>query len=123
MIQLKQRQVGKPVPEDRIKFFYYDSEPDLNDPNLISELERYHNKHTDINCRAYKLLGIYLDENKLNKPLYCINRAKNLLKNKSLTTLDLHSSTLTSHIAPLSQAVHPPQISTESLKQKNQFAE
>jgi hypothetical protein len=32
------------------------------DPNLITTLERYHDDHPDTNCRAYKLLGIYLDE-------------------------------------------------------------
>jgi hypothetical protein len=88
----------KPFPENRIKNFFIDNKCNHNDPNLISELERYHNKHPDINCREHKLLGIYFDENltfghhtnalcnKLNKSVYCINKAKNFLT-KSLIKL------------------------------------
>jgi hypothetical protein len=52
--------VFHPIAENGIKIFYNDNE---NDPRLISELERYHNKQPDNNCSAYKLLGIYFDEN------------------------------------------------------------
>jgi hypothetical protein len=58
---------------------------------------------------SYKLLGIHLDENlsfdyytkhlcnKLNKSLYCINRAKNFLSNKALKTL--YFSLIHSHLS------------------------
>jgi hypothetical protein len=31
-------------------------------PNLVTPLERFHGNHENIDCRAYKLLGVYLDE-------------------------------------------------------------
>ena len=70
-----------------------------HDPNLVTPLERFHDKHPNANCRAYKLLGIHFDEtlsfnhhvdflkNKLSKSLFCINRAKNLLDSHSLKML------------------------------------
>jgi hypothetical protein len=82
---------GKQITENEVQIFYNDNEPGHNDPQLISEIERCHNKHPDINFRTYKLLGVYFDENltfdyhithlcnKLNRSLYCINRAKNFL--------------------------------------------
>ena len=69
------------------------------DPNLITTLERYHDDHPDTNCRAYKLLGIYLDEhltlnshtnhvvNKLSRSLYCIKQAKHIIPSKGLKSL------------------------------------
>jgi hypothetical protein len=90
---------GKQIAENEVQIFYNDNEPGHNDPQLISEIERCHNKHPDINFRTYKLLGVYFDENltfdyhithlcnKLNRSLYCINRAKNFLNKKSLITL------------------------------------
>ena len=62
-----------------------ENEPGLPlNQNSITVLERYHSSHENKSCRAYKLLGIYLDENltfdfhakhvtgKLNKSMYCI---------------------------------------------------
>jgi hypothetical protein len=78
---------------------------DANEPNespnplLINTLERYHNNHVNKNCRAYKLLGIFLDEHlslnqhvnylcsKLSRSLYCIRQAKNLLTMNALKSL------------------------------------
>jgi hypothetical protein len=69
------------------------------DPNLIVPLERIHCKHPDPDKRAYKLLGVWLDENlsfnyhvtylftKMSHSLYCINRAKNFVDNNSLRVL------------------------------------
>jgi hypothetical protein len=51
------------IAENGIKIFYNDNHSDQSDPRLMSELELYHNKHPDNNCGAYKLLGIYFDEN------------------------------------------------------------
>jgi hypothetical protein len=65
----------------------------------VTIIERYHNNHEDNNSRAYKLLGIYLDEfltldyhvshltKKLNRSLYCIRMAKNNLKYEGLRAL------------------------------------
>ncbi len=90
---------GKPVNDNECKIFYNDNEPDKNDPLLITEIERCHNKHPTNNCRTYKLLGVYFDENmnfdyhitslcnKLNRSLYWLNKAKNFLTTKSLVTL------------------------------------
>ena len=69
------------------------------DPQLILPLERIHNSHKDKESRAYKLLGIYLDENltfdhhvnflnsKLTRSLFCIKRAKQFINAKSLKLL------------------------------------
>ncbi len=39
------------------------NEPNLvQDPALITELERYHDNYENKECRTYKLLGIHLDE-------------------------------------------------------------
>jgi len=70
-----------------------------HDPALVYELERFHDQHQEPECRAYKLLGVYLDEHltldahathvrkKLARSLYCINRAKNFLTKRALKTL------------------------------------
>ena len=69
------------------------------DPALITPLERVFTNHPSTENRTYKLLGVYLDEtlsfkhhidltcNKINKALYCINKAKNFLSKKALQTL------------------------------------
>jgi len=87
---------GKTVQMNDRQVVFDDNEPNLANPTLITPLERYHDNHLQPECRAYKLLGIYLDEhlsfnfhtnflcNKLTRSLFCIRRAKNLL---SLTAL------------------------------------
>ena len=59
------------------------------DPGRVTVLERIHNNHENTDSRAYKLLGIYLDENftldyhvnylpkKSSSSMYCIKMAKN----------------------------------------------
>ena len=71
----------------------------VHDPKYITPIERIHNKHTNPSLRTFKLLGIYLDEHlnfnantsklcaKISKSIFIINRAKNLLNEKSLRTL------------------------------------
>ena len=55
---------GKKLPNVIPPIIYDENEPNMPFNNqLITEIERYHNQHVDPNCRAYKLLGIYLDEN------------------------------------------------------------
>ena len=68
-------------------------------PNLVTPLERVHNAHPDKECRAYKLLGVYLDEHftfnhhvnflcsKLTRSLFCIKRAKQFVNQNSLKLL------------------------------------
>jgi len=90
---------GKHIDEN-ISIQYNANEPGQPfNENLVYNLERIHDGHTTKSMRAYKLLGIHLDEylsfnyhvnflcNKLSKALYCINRAKNLLSTKSLKLL------------------------------------
>ena len=81
---------------------------DNNDPaspfnhNLVTELERIHSNHEDPSSQPYKLLGILCNEhlsfnyhiidllkNKLAKALFCINRVKNVVPQKTLKTLYL----------------------------------
>ena len=69
------------------------------DPNLVSPLERVHSNHIDPSSRSYKLLGVLFDEHlsfnfhidliksKLSKALFCINRIKNFVPQKTLKTL------------------------------------
>ena len=88
---------GKKVTVGENSIVYDENEIGLpHDPNLVTPLERFHDKHPNPNCRSYKLLGIHLDEtlsfqyhadflrNKLSKSLFCINRAKNFLDPQSL---------------------------------------
>ena len=78
------------------------------DPNRITTVERIHSKHENHNSRAFKLLGIYLDEHlnfnfntsklssKLSRASFFINRAKNTLTPKALKTL--YTSFFHSHL-------------------------
>jgi hypothetical protein len=79
---------------------YDDNEPNSQQNEaLITTLERYHNNHPDLNCRAYKLLGVFFDEHlsfdfhithiqkKLTRSLYCIKMAKNNLNPVGLRSL------------------------------------
>jgi hypothetical protein len=77
---------GKQV-DNNIELTYDDNEPNQQDPILITTVSQIYSNHHDKQSRAYKLLGIYLDDNlsfdfhtqhllsKLNISLYCINRA------------------------------------------------
>jgi hypothetical protein len=91
---------GKKIENNVPDLVYNDNEPNIqNDPSLKIKLERYHNGHESNTCRAYKLLGIYLDEylsldfhtnylsNKLARSLYCIRQVKNTLPKSALKTL------------------------------------
>jgi hypothetical protein len=94
------RGTGKKINDDIPNLLYNENELGVqNDPNLISILERYHDNHENSNCRAYKLLGIYLDEhlnfnfhtkhlsNKLARSMYCIKQAKTFLTPDALRSL------------------------------------
>ena len=68
-------------------------------PNLVCELERIHDNHNEHSSRSYKLLGVLFDEHlsfsyhidylktKLSKALFCINRIKNFVPQKTLKTI------------------------------------
>jgi hypothetical protein len=83
------RMRGKPIPIDTPDIVYNENEQNVQaDPSLITILERYRDSHPDNDCRAYKLLGIYLDKylsldshtnhvvKKLFRLLYCIKQPK-----------------------------------------------
>jgi hypothetical protein len=90
---------GKRIDMNNRQLLYDDNEPLAVDPLLVVPLERYHKDHPLPDCRAYKLLGIYLDENlnfnyhttflcnKLSRSLFCMRRAKNFLTPAALKTL------------------------------------
>ena len=91
---------GKPVPQNLPDVVFNENETGCPfNPDLVTPLERYHNNHPKIECRAYKLLGVYLDEHltldyhvnnlckKLAKSLYCIKMAKNNLNPPGLRSL------------------------------------
>jgi len=103
------RMRGKPIPIDTPDIVYNENEQNVQaDPSLITILERYHDNHPDNDCRAYKLLGIYLDEylsldshtnhvvKKLSRSLYCIKQAKNIIPPKGL--LSLYYALIHSHL-------------------------
>ena len=69
-------------------------------PQLITEIERIHNNHTNPNSRSFKLLGIYFDENlsfnlnttalisKLSRSIFFLNRVKHTLTPKALNPFE-----------------------------------
>jgi len=91
---------GKKVYENVPNVVYNENETGCPfDPDLVTPLERYHNQHLNSDCRAYKLLGILLDEHlnfdlhvnnlckKLSRSMYCIKMAKNNLNPPGLRSL------------------------------------
>jgi hypothetical protein len=91
---------NKKINDNLPDVLFNENEPNTQfNPTLVSKLERYHDNHEKSECRAYKLLGIYLDEhlnfnyhvkylcNKLVQSLYCIKQAKNILTKKALRAL------------------------------------
>jgi hypothetical protein len=83
---------GKKIDENTPPLLYNENEPNEPvDASLITPLERYHDNHPLKEGRAYKLLGIYLDEHlslnfhtehlvsKLTRSLYCIKQAKHII--------------------------------------------
>jgi hypothetical protein len=103
------RMRGKHLPPDLPDIVYNENELNVQaDPLLITTLERYHDNHPNDDCRAYKLLGIYLDEylsldshtnhvvKKLSRSLYCIKQARNIIPPKGL--LALYYALIHSHL-------------------------
>jgi hypothetical protein len=88
IFRMKSKKLGPNTPD----IIYNKNEPDQPiDNTLITTLERYHDNHENADCRAYKYLGIFLDEhlsldthsthliNKLSRSLYCIKQAKHII--------------------------------------------
>ena len=90
---------GRKINLDNISIFYNDNEPGCSDPKLIFQLDRIHNNHEKPECRAYKSLGIFLDEHlsfnhhinhlskKLSKAIFIINRVKHFLPQRILRSI------------------------------------
>jgi hypothetical protein len=88
---------GKPINPADCKIVYNSNEVGSHDdPSLILPIERIHNEGTTKN---FKLLGVLLDEflsfdshidhvcSKIAKSLFCINRVKNFIDEKTRKTL------------------------------------
>jgi sarcosine oxidase/L-pipecolate oxidase len=93
------RSKGKKIVTEPV-IVYNENEPNHpHDNNLITVLERYHDNHESIECRSYKLLGIFLDEHltldahvnhicsKLTKSMFCIKQAKHNIPLSGLKSL------------------------------------
>ena len=77
----------------------------FNEPGVVEDIDkiwrmdRVHTKNPNLEDRAYKYLGVYIDENfnlnlhfdnickKLSKGLFCLRRAKNIIDARGLRTL------------------------------------
>ena len=101
---------GKKLDMGNKSIVFDNNDPSLpHDPNLVTTLDRIHFNHPDPSCHSYKLLGILFDEHlsfslhidslrsKLSKSLYCINRVKNIVPQKTLKTL--YFSLIHSHLS------------------------
>jgi hypothetical protein len=94
------RMKGKKIDDDLPPVLYNGNEQNVpNDDTLITPLERYFDQHPSKDGRAYKLLGLYLDEHlsfnfhtdflagKLTKSLYCIKQAKHIIPLQGMRAL------------------------------------
>jgi hypothetical protein len=91
---------SKSIELENPAIIFNDSDPSLPiDPSKSKPLSRIYNNNPNPDDRAYKLLGVYFDENlsfekhasiissKIAKANFIINRAKNFLPSSLLTTL------------------------------------
>jgi len=97
---------GKRIDNAVCKLQFNNNEPGMpEDPSLIYQIERIHNEGL---TKSFKLLGVLFDEylsfdphislvcSKVSKALFCINRIKNFIDQKSL--LSLYYAMIHSHI-------------------------
>jgi hypothetical protein len=97
---------GKRIDNNLCKLQFNNNELGLpEDPSLIYQIERIYNDGT---AKSFKLLGVLFDEylsfdphislvcSKVSKSLFCINRIKNFIDQKSL--LSLYYAMIHSHI-------------------------
>ena len=100
---------GKKIETQGKNIIFNDNERgNIQENRKIFTLERIHSNHIDKNSRAYKLLGIHLDEHltfdtntqalvsKLSKSVYSINRVKHYLPQKAL--LSIYHALVHSHL-------------------------
>ena len=108
---------GKQIDLNGKKLIFDNNDPlKPFNPSLVHELERIHDNHDNPSSRSYKLLGILFDEHlnfnhhinhlksKLSKALYCINRIKNFVPQKTLKTI--YFSLFHSHLLYCPQIVN-----------------
>jgi len=87
---------SKVVPD--LRFYFNNNDPgDLTNPDIIYPLERINNDSKP--CPAYKILGIYIDENltfdhhfnvlsnKISMSMYSLNKAKKFLPINALKSI------------------------------------
>jgi hypothetical protein len=111
------RMKGKKIDVDMPDLLYDQNEPGTDfDISLITTLERYHDNHQLTEGRAYKLLGIYLDEHltldthtnhivsKLSRSLYCIKQAKHIIPTLGLKAL--YFALIHSHLTYCTSIMH-----------------
>ena len=96
IFRMKSKKIEPNVPN----VLYNENEPGQPfDNTLVTVLERFHDNHASTECRAYKYLGIYLDEyltldahtthiiSKLSRSLYCIKQAKHIIPLSGMNAL------------------------------------
>ena len=93
------RSKGRKVNMDNLSILYDDNDNDNNDPGLVFPIDRIHDNHPIPDQRAYKTLGIYLDESlslnyntsilckKLSKAIFILSRVRHLLPLRILKTI------------------------------------
>jgi hypothetical protein len=94
------RTKGKHAETNLPELIYNENEPNSTANFILTrKIERYHDNHEKNEGRAYKLLGIFLDEhlnfnhhvkflcNKLARSMFCIKQAKNVLTAAALRSL------------------------------------
>jgi len=99
---------GKKIDMQGKEVVYNDNEEQDQDASRIHKLDRVHNNSEKAEYRAYKLLGIYIDENlsfdrntkaltaKLARSIYSLNRVKNVLPQRLL--MHLYNALISSYL-------------------------
>ncbi len=108
---------GKKIDKNTPELLYNQNEPNSPiDNGLISVIERYHDDHQQKEGRAYKFLGIFLDEHltldahsnhivsKLTRSLFCIKQAKHIIPASGLKSL--YFALIHSHLTYCSLIMH-----------------
>ena len=119
---------GKIIPD--ASFFFNNNDLDVPvDPDLVYPIERIHNN--SVPCPAYKILGVYVDENltfdyhiktvlnKISKSMFSLNKVKNFLSTSALKSIYyalVHPHFL--YCLPVVSCTSQKNINSLSLKQK-----
>ena len=113
-----------------LSFFFNNNDPGvIENPHIIYPLERIHNLSKP--CPAYKVLGIYIDENlsfdfhfrtltnKISKSMYSLNKVKNVLPTSALKSI--YYAIIHPHILyclPITACTNSKNINSLYVKQK-----